>query len=121
MSQIVMSGAYTLQDSGGLSLSAEAMKQLGWKLGDCQLGQHVDLRNERVVLVKHLETVKPSHRRIEGLLPLLRTFPVSHRGYVTIDKGARERFGWRGGMRFSQTVDLEMRGIIVEKLKETPN
>jgi hypothetical protein len=119
MEQIVMTDRFKMHENGGLTLSAFVMDQLKWEPGNCDVEQYMDVSNGRLILIRKGSGLQGWVKDIEGIYPLFRSCPISVRGYVTINKVARDKFGWGQGMDFKQILDTEIQGIIIEKQEES--
>lgn len=109
---------YRMHESGGIILSLEACSELGWKHGDLTVDQYMDEHNRRLLVVNHKHGVLGVlDAEFEHFQFVLRTYPVSSKGYMTVDLGVRQRLGWRGG-EYTQTLDIGFGGILISKVKE---
>lgn len=112
---------YRMHDSGGIILSLGALKELGLEVSkpsSIMVDQYIDAHNERVLVMPH--GVAPAVlTELERALfqQIMRAYPVSVKGYMTIDLGIRRLLNWRGG-EYNQTLDTRFGGILISKAKE---
>ena len=115
MYQINIGEFYVMQESGGINLSTFALKQLNWLGKNCIVEQYMDVPNERILVIEKDYGLRGWAKDIEGIHPLFKTCALGGRGYLTIDRAVRERFGWKTGDTFKQKLDGEINGIIIER------
>ena len=110
--QITSLNKYVMQKTGGLNLSAEALRELGWERGKTTISLYIDFVQKKLVVVKYDTLLK-----VSGLHSLFRSSTIGVLGFLTVDKEVRQNLGWEIGDEFRQTLDKNLKGIIIAKVE----
>lgn len=118
MDQIEILECYKLQENGSIYLSGQATTELGWTLGDFVCEQYMDEKGQRVIVVAKDSSLLDWPEEFRGVVPLFRTYQLSKRGGLTLDKTPRNKFHWNDGAIMKQTLDRRIYGIIIERVED---
>ena len=118
--QITSLKKYVMHITGGLNLSADALKELGWKRKDTWVDQYIDLKRHQLIIVERGASIKGLPKiMITDVHSLFRNYQIGQLGYMVIDKDTRQRLDWEIGGEYRQTLDMNLKGIIVTKVEES--
>ena len=110
---------YMMNITGGINLSADALRELGWKRKETWVDQYIDLKRSRLIIVERSKSISGLSKDVaDDVHSLFRTYPIGVNGYMAIDRETRRRLGWEIGEEFRQTLDTNLKGIIIIKAEE---
>lgn len=116
--QITSLKKYIMNKTGGLNLSSDALRELGWKRKETWVDQYIDLKRNRLIVVKRGESISGlSKDEADDAQSLFRTYPIGQLGYMAIDRETRQRLGWELGGEHRETLDMNLKGIIITKVE----
>lgn len=116
--QITSLNKYVMQKMGGLNLSAEALRELGWKRGETSVDLYIDLKREVLIIIESGKSVEGLPKaQMDDVESLFRSAVIGTIGFLTVDKEIRQRLGWEIGGEFRQTLDKRLKGIIIAKVE----
>jgi len=111
---------YIMQTTGGLNLSSDALRELGWKRRKTWVDQYIDLKRNRLIIVKRGTSISGLSKDIaDDVHSLFRTYPIGQLGYMSIDRDTRQRLGWELGGEHRETLDMNLKGIIITKVDDS--
>ncbi len=118
--QITSLKKYVMHVTGGLNLSADALKELGWKRKETRVDQYIDLKRNRLIIIERGAPISGLSKDVaDDVQSLFRSYPIGQLGYMVIDKDTRQRLGWEIGDEFRQTLDMNLKGIIIIKVDDS--
>lgn len=110
--QITSLNKYVMQKMGGLNLSAQALRELGWAHGETSVSLHINLDEKKLIIIRSGEFIKDPN-----IHSLYRSATIGVLGFLTIDKEVRQSLGWEIGEEFRQTLDKNLKGILITKVE----
>jgi len=111
---------YIMNKTGGLNLSSAALRELGWKRKKTWADQYIDLKRNRLIIVKRGTSISGlSKDEADDVQSLFRTYPIGQLGYMAIDRDTRQRLGWELGGEHRETLDMQLKGIIITKVDDS--
>ena len=117
--QILIPRTYVLHKQGGINLSLDACKDLGWKPGRWAVDQHINIKDSKLLIVpKDAGAFGLPDEEYRKYQPLWKPFSISKNGYMTITSDTKKHLGWLDSDKFKQTIDKEVGGIIITKSEE---
>ena len=117
--QITSLKKYVMHMTGGLNLSADALRELGWKRKETWVDQYIDLKRNQLIVVKRGESISGLSKAVaDDVFSLFRSYPIGQLGYMVVDKETRQRLGWEIGGEYRQTLDMNLKGLIITKVEE---
>ncbi len=109
---------FVMHVTGGINLGADALRELGWKRGETWIAQYIDQKRNRLIIVKRDASISGLSKDVgDDVRSLYRAYPIGQLGYMVIDKETRRRLGWEIGDEFRQTLDMNLKGIIIIKVE----
>lgn len=117
--QITSLKKYVMHVTGGLNLSADALRELGWKRKETWVDQYIDLKRNRLIIVKRDASISGLSKDVANdVFSLFRSYPIGQLGYMVVDKEIRQRLDWEIGGEYRQTLDMNLKGIIITRVEE---
>lgn len=110
---------YVMQKTGGINLSTDALRELGWERGKTFVDLYIDLKRMALIIIESGSTIALTKEQLKDVFPLFRSATIGVYGFLTVDKEIRQRLSWEIGGEFRQTLDKNLKGILITKVEDS--